>query len=149
MAIFQYKALQPNGAVVEGELEASGRPDAFRQMETRGLRPVRLSELGGRAPEAAARVQELLDEVGLPDAADRKVGGYSRGMRQRLGLADALVKDPDVLMDILLGNLSSMLGVALDSDAESGCGLDKMYGDDVLTILEFEESDEDEKSDED
>ena len=38
-----------------------------------------------------------------------------------------------------------MLGVALDSDAESGCGLDEMYGDDVLTILEFENSNEDEE----
>ena len=44
-----------------------------------------------------------------------------------------------------LGDLPSMLGVALDSDAESGCGLDEMYGDDVLTILEFENSNEDEE----
>ncbi|MGD9705843.1 MAG: ABC transporter ATP-binding protein [Acidimicrobiia bacterium] len=48
--------------------------------------------------EAAARVERLLDDVGLTDAADRRVGGYSRGMRQRLGLADALVKEPTVLI---------------------------------------------------
>lgn len=48
--------------------------------------------------EAAARIDDLLEEVGLTDAADRPVEGYSRGMRQRLGLADALVKDPEVLI---------------------------------------------------
>jgi ABC-2 type transport system ATP-binding protein len=44
------------------------------------------------------RIDELLADVGLADAADRAVGGYSRGMRQRLGLADALVKDPEILI---------------------------------------------------
>ena len=47
---------------------------------------------------AAARVDDLLHEVGLGDDGDRKVGGFSRGMRQRLGLADALVKDPSILI---------------------------------------------------
>ena len=44
MATFQYKALQADGSMAEGQLEAAGRPDAFRQMETLGLRPVNLSE---------------------------------------------------------------------------------------------------------
>jgi type II secretory pathway component PulF len=44
MPTFHYKALQTNGAVAEGQLEASGRPDAFRQMEGLGLRPVSLLE---------------------------------------------------------------------------------------------------------
>jgi ABC-2 type transport system ATP-binding protein len=48
--------------------------------------------------EAEATIDSLVAEVGLSDAADRKVGGYSRGMRQRLGLADALVKSPSVLV---------------------------------------------------
>jgi ABC-2 type transport system ATP-binding protein len=48
--------------------------------------------------DAAARVDSLLEVVGLDDVADRKVHGYSRGMRQRLGLADALVKQPRVLI---------------------------------------------------
>ncbi|MFI5262625.1 MAG: ABC transporter ATP-binding protein [Candidatus Limnocylindrales bacterium] len=43
-----------------------------------------------------ARIGELLEQVGLADSADRPVEQYSRGMRQRLGLADALVKDPSV-----------------------------------------------------
>jgi ABC-2 type transport system ATP-binding protein len=44
------------------------------------------------------RVEELLDRVGLADAADRRVGGYSLGMRQRLGIAQTLVGDPQVLI---------------------------------------------------
>jgi ABC-2 type transport system ATP-binding protein len=45
-----------------------------------------------------ARVDEVLGLVGLADAAGRKVGGYSLGMRQRLGLAFALLGDPGVLV---------------------------------------------------
>jgi len=44
------------------------------------------------------RVEELLDLVGLKAVAGRKVGGFSRGMRQRLGLAQALVNAPPVLI---------------------------------------------------
>jgi ABC-2 type transport system ATP-binding protein len=44
------------------------------------------------------RVDQLLDLVGLAEAADRRVGGYSLGMRQRLGLAQTLVGDPEVLI---------------------------------------------------
>ncbi|MGH2740551.1 MAG: ABC transporter ATP-binding protein, partial [Actinomycetota bacterium] len=43
------------------------------------------------------RGQELLDRIGLADAADRKVGGYSGGMKRRLDLALALVHNPEVL----------------------------------------------------
>jgi ABC-2 type transport system ATP-binding protein len=44
------------------------------------------------------RVDELLEQVGLASAADRRVGAYSLGMRQRLGLAAALLGDPPVLV---------------------------------------------------
>ena len=44
------------------------------------------------------RLERLLTTVGLADAADRAVGGYSNGMNRRLGLATALVGDPDVLL---------------------------------------------------
>jgi type II secretory pathway component PulF len=44
MPTFSYKAIQADGKVAEGVLEAAGRPDAFRQMEGRGLRPVSLAE---------------------------------------------------------------------------------------------------------
>lgn len=45
-----------------------------------------------------ARVDTVLDEVHLTDAARRRVGGYSLGMRQRLGLAAALLGDPEILI---------------------------------------------------
>jgi len=45
-----------------------------------------------------ARVREVLEAVGLGDAARRRVGGYSMGMRQRLALAAALLGDPGTLV---------------------------------------------------
>lgn len=45
-----------------------------------------------------SRVDEMLELVGLQDAAQRSVGKYSLGMKQRLGLASALMSDPDVLV---------------------------------------------------
>jgi ABC-2 type transport system ATP-binding protein len=57
------------------------------------------AELNGLEGEGAERViDELLGQVDLTEAADRPAAGYSRGMLQRLGLADALVKDPAVLI---------------------------------------------------
>ena len=44
--------------------------------------------------DSKARIQEVLEQVGLSDVADRPVGTYSRGMRQRLGIADVLIKRP-------------------------------------------------------
>lgn len=44
MPTFSYRALQSNGAIAEGVLDAPGRPDALRQIETLGLRPVQVSE---------------------------------------------------------------------------------------------------------
>jgi ABC-2 type transport system ATP-binding protein len=46
----------------------------------------------------ASRVDEVLDQVGLTQAARRHVGGFSLGMRQRLGLAGALLGDPAILI---------------------------------------------------
>jgi ABC-2 type transport system ATP-binding protein len=46
----------------------------------------------------AARVAQVLDEVGLGDVAHRRTGGFSRGMLQRLGIASCLVGDPEVLV---------------------------------------------------
>jgi ABC-2 type transport system ATP-binding protein len=51
-----------------------------------------------QAQVPASRVGEVLELVGLTDAARRKVGGFSLGMRQRLALASALIGDPAVLV---------------------------------------------------
>lgn len=56
----------------------------------------RLNGLRREAAETA--IQDVLVQVGLADRADDHVETYSRGMRQRLGIADALVKSPDVLI---------------------------------------------------
>src|SRR5690625_7623171 len=46
----------------------------------------------------AARAGEVLELVGLRDAGAKRVGGYSYGMRQRLGIGVALMGDPEVLV---------------------------------------------------
>jgi ABC-2 type transport system ATP-binding protein len=43
------------------------------------------------------KIEELLELVGLEDSGERRIGGFSRGMRQRLGLAQALIHEPPVL----------------------------------------------------
>jgi ABC-2 type transport system ATP-binding protein len=48
--------------------------------------------------EANRRIDSLLVDVGLVDSGDRPVGVYSRGMKQRLGIADALIKRPEILI---------------------------------------------------
>jgi len=56
----------------------------------------KLCGLGGRP--LRKRVRELLETVGLTDAGDRRISGYSKGMLQRIGLAQALVHDPRLLI---------------------------------------------------
>jgi ABC-2 type transport system ATP-binding protein len=50
------------------------------------------------APVAGGRVEELLELVGLRERANDKVSGYSLGMKQRLGIAGALLSDPRLLL---------------------------------------------------
>jgi ABC-2 type transport system ATP-binding protein len=57
---------------------------------------VRLNGLSATAARDAAR--EALDTVDLLDAADKKIGAYSKGMRQRVKLAQAVVHDPELLV---------------------------------------------------
>jgi ABC-2 type transport system ATP-binding protein len=72
-------------------------------LEATGFHPGRRARDHLRVLAVAARLpahrpDEVLEQVGLTDAAHRKVGGYSLGMRQRLGLAAALLGDPPVLV---------------------------------------------------
>ena len=75
------------GAVLDGGMFHPGRS---------GRNHLRGVARAAGVPEA--RVGELLELVALQDAADRRAGGYSLGMRQRLGLAAALLGDPEVLV---------------------------------------------------
>ncbi len=56
----------------------------------------RLNRMTGK--EAEQKAKELLARVGLSDETGKKEGKYSRGMRQRLGLADVLIKNPEVII---------------------------------------------------
>jgi ABC-2 type transport system ATP-binding protein len=90
-------------------------PDAFHPGRS-GRNHLRV--LADAAGISLARVDEMLEQVGIADAADRRVGAYSLGMRQRLGLAAALLGDPPVLV--------------LD---EPGNGLDPQGIHDLRTLL--------------
>jgi ABC-2 type transport system ATP-binding protein len=67
------------------------------------LKPLEFLDLCGRLvgiPRADRRVrsEEMIDKVGLRDAADRPIGKFSKGMMQRIGLAQALLHDPELLV---------------------------------------------------
>jgi len=53
---------------------------------------------GIRQPKLATRVAEVIEQVGMTINADRKIGGYSKGMRQRVKIAQGIVHDPDILI---------------------------------------------------
>lgn len=63
-----------------------------------GRQNLRFTARLNRIDDGEARIDGLLEEVGLADSADQPAGQYSRGMKQRLGLADALIKDPSMLI---------------------------------------------------
>jgi len=86
-----YAELERPRRVVGAVLE-----DAALHPGRRGRDHLRI--LAGPAGASERRVAEVLESVGLADAANRRVGGYSLGMRQRLAVAGALLGDPDVLV---------------------------------------------------
>ncbi len=53
---------------------------------------------GMREPEMSRRINAALDQVGLSQVADRRVKTFSRGMRQRLGVAEVLIKQPQLII---------------------------------------------------
>ena len=63
MPLFQYKALQADGGVAEGQLEAPGRQEAFAQMAGLGLRPVSLSEKAAGASKGDSLLPESLTSL--------------------------------------------------------------------------------------
>jgi ABC-2 type transport system ATP-binding protein len=70
-----------------------------------------LVALNGLEPaEAEAAARRALEAVDLLDAADKKIGAYSKGMRQRVKMAQALAHDPDVLiLDEPLGGMDPLM----------------------------------------
>ncbi|HEY3870505.1 MAG TPA: ATP-binding cassette domain-containing protein [Actinocrinis sp.] len=87
----RYAQLERPRTEVGAVLEATGFHPGRR-----GRDHLRILARGAGLP--GRRVDEVLDRVELTAAADRRVGGYSLGMRQRLGLAAALLGDPGVLV---------------------------------------------------
>ena len=86
-----------------------GKPDVYREFglvaETELIYPflsgrefVRLNATLQKVPNRDAAVERAIDLVDMQEAADRKVGGYSKGMRQRIKVAGALVHDPDIIL---------------------------------------------------
>lgn len=79
MPIFQYRALQGDGSIAEGQIEAGGRQDAFKLMEGRGLRPIRLAERRNGGPNREGRtpgpLAPLLTSLKLSFGGSTKVSG--------------------------------------------------------------------------
>jgi ABC-2 type transport system ATP-binding protein len=82
----------PNPGAVVGALLDAGAVHPGRTGRTH------LRLLAAAIGVPASRVDEVLALVGLSDAAGRRIRGYSLGMRQRLGIAGALLADPPVLV---------------------------------------------------
>ncbi len=73
------------------------QPNYYTWMKGRELLEFTGQLFGLRGAALRSRVDEVLATTGLSDAANRGIGGYSGGMRQRLGLAQALMNRPEVL----------------------------------------------------
>lgn len=72
------------------------KPDFYRYLSAEKNLEI-LSRFSGR-PASSRRINEILDFVGLAGRGTDKVAGYSHGMRQRLGLAQALLHDPELII---------------------------------------------------
>jgi ABC-2 type transport system ATP-binding protein len=99
----------------EGEIRIFGRSADDREAAKRVgympenpyvyqyLKPLEFLDLCGRLvgipkTDRRARSEEMIDKVGLRDAMDRPIGKFSKGMMQRIGLAQALLHDPELLI---------------------------------------------------
>jgi ABC-2 type transport system ATP-binding protein len=99
----------------KGEIRIFGRPANDKEVAKRigympenpyvyqYLKPLEFLDLCGRLvaiPKAdrRARSEERIDKVGLRDAVDRPIGKFSKGMMQRIGLGQALLHDPELLV---------------------------------------------------
>jgi len=89
-------------------------PETYKTLTGRELLSMAacLFRMPGR--ERRTRIEKLLEMVDLTEAADRRVGTYSRGMMQRICLAQALINDPDlVVLDEPTGGLDPIARMAI------------------------------------
>lgn len=99
----------------EGEIRVFGRPTGDRDAARRigympenpyvyqYLKPLEFLDLCGRLTgmskhDRQKRSEQMVDKVGLAEAIDRPIGKFSKGMMQRIGLAQALLHDPELLV---------------------------------------------------
>src|SRR4051812_14996505 len=86
---------------VEARREVGYLPESpyfYRHLTGRELVRFYGRMFGLRGPALETRIAEIAGRVGISEALDRRVGDYSKGMLQRIGLAQALVHDPQLLV---------------------------------------------------
>lgn len=109
MPTFLYKAVKSDGSIAEGEVDASGRQEAFRQMEIRGLRPIRMAERNGSdGPKKAApkAPQKAPAKAATKEAPAEKVNGAATGLKLSLG-------NPNKVSARMLENFTRLLSSLL------------------------------------
>jgi len=125
MPLFAYKALQTDGTAMEGELEASGRLEAMRQIDGRGLRPVRIAEQNGAGDKSAkanpARRSAAKEKTPVKEVASPK------------GSAEAGANEPIVVKGKVTPRMLENFTRLLSSLLSAGVPLSR-----ALTILQKE-----------
>jgi ABC-2 type transport system ATP-binding protein len=76
----------------------SEHPESYKFMTGREYLKLTARLFNIKGKQQKERIAELLDEVELTEHAHKKIGTYSRGMLQRIGLAQALINDPELLI---------------------------------------------------
>ena len=89
LSVYRHEILRHTGAIIE-------KPDLYKYLSGRENLSI-FARLSGQQPQKK-KLEEQLALVGLLDRADSKVRTYSQGMKQRLGLAVALVNDPKLII---------------------------------------------------
>ena len=103
MPTFQYRALQANGSMTEGQLDAPGRSEAFRQMEGLGLRPISLAEqqAGAGANGKGSSLNTSLESLALfkrtPKVSPRALENFTRLLSSLLAAGVPLSKAMTIL----------------------------------------------------
>ena len=94
--IFGEDTSSPSSRSLIGYL--SEHPECYKYMTGREYLNMTAKLFGIRKPERKQRIVNLLKDVELTQHADKRIATYSRGMLQRIGLAQAMINDPDLLI---------------------------------------------------